>query len=82
MIQTFTPDDVVRFVYDEMDETEAYKIREAMLLDDELMDMCQQLIETKHTLDANPVIKEPSSSSINRVLEYSRTFNLEEIADS
>lgn len=81
MIQIFTPDDVVRFVYNEMDETEACKIREAMLLDDELMDICQQLVETKHTLDVNPVIKEPSYSAIYRVLEYSKTFNLEEMAN-
>jgi len=82
MIQTFTLDDVVRFVYDEMDDDEAHKIREAMLLDDELMDMCHQFMDMKHTLDENPVMKEPSPSAIRNVLEYSRTFNVEEIAGS
>ena len=79
MIQTFTLDDVVRFVYDEMDDDEAHKIREAMLFDDELMDMCHQLIGMKHVLNANPIRKEPSRSVMERIMEYSRSYDTEEV---
>ena len=81
MILTFTLDDVVRFVYDEMDDDEAHKIRESMLFDDELMDMCQQLMAVKNSLDAHPVLKQPSSKSVSKILEYSSAYEMEEVAE-
>lgn len=77
MIQTFTLDDVVRFIYDEMNEDEAHQIQKSMLLDDELMDMYQHLLVVKNTLDSNPVRKEPSQSSIDKILNYSRSYDLQ-----
>ncbi|WPP49382.1 hypothetical protein [Catalinimonas niigatensis] len=77
MIQTFTLDDVVRFLYDEMNEDEARKIQESMLLDDELMDVYQQMLTVKSTLDCHPVRKEPSQSSIDKILNYSRSYDLQ-----
>jgi len=82
MIQTFTLDDVVRFVYDEMNEDEAYKIREAMLFDNDLMDMYHQLMGMKNTLNANPITKLPSNSVVDRILNYSRTYDMEEVTGS
>ncbi|MEK6481626.1 hypothetical protein WJR50_29045 [Catalinimonas sp. 4WD22] len=77
MIQTFTLDDVVRFLYDEMNEDEAHKFQESLLLDDELMDEYQQMLTVKNTLDNNPVREEPRQSSINKILEYSRSYDLQ-----
>lgn len=77
MIQTFTLDDVVRFLYEEMSEDEAHKFQESLLMDDELMDMYQQMLAVKTTLDNNPVRKEPRQSSINKILEYSRSYDLQ-----
>ncbi|MDF9795111.1 hypothetical protein OKW21_000374 [Catalinimonas alkaloidigena] len=77
MIQTFTLDDVVRFLYDEMNEDEAHKFQESMLLDSELMDEYQQMLIVKSTLDSNPVREEPRQSSIDKILNYSRSYNLQ-----
>ncbi len=82
MIQTFTLDDVVRFVYEEMDDDEAHKIRNAMLFDNELMDMYHQLTGVKQILNANPISKEPSKPVMNRILQYSRTYDMEEVTGS
>ncbi len=76
MIQTFTLDDVVRFLYDEMSEDEACKIQESMLLDDELMDTYQQMLVVKNMLDGNPVRQEPSQSSIDNIFNFSRSCDL------
>ncbi|WKN32310.1 hypothetical protein PZB74_02955 [Porifericola rhodea] len=81
MIQTFTLNDLVRFLYDEMNEDEAHKMQEALLLDDELMDMYQDLLSSKHTLDSNPIRKDPSQSSIDKILNYSRSCDLQVAAE-
>lgn len=77
MIQTFTLDDVVRFLYDEMNEEQAHKIQESMLLDDELMDMYQQMLLVKNTLDRHPVKEEPSQACIDKILNYSKLYDLQ-----
>ncbi|MFP4088819.1 MAG: hypothetical protein ACLFUB_10780 [Cyclobacteriaceae bacterium] len=76
MIQTFTLDDVVRYLYDEMNHEEASRLHDAMLVDNELMDSYQQMLSAKKNLEKTSIEKNPSQRSVNRILEYSRTYDL------
>lgn len=75
MIQTFTLDDVVRYVYQEMSSEEAEKMKEALLLDAELMDLFQQLQSIKKTVENTPVLMEPSQKVVDSILDYSKTYD-------
>ncbi len=77
MIQTFTLDDVVRYVYHEMSSQEAEKMKEALLFDTELMDLYQQLRSAKKMIECNSIYLEPSQSTIDKVLEYSKEYELQ-----
>ena len=76
MIQTFTLDDVVRYAYQEMSVGEAEKFKEALVLDNELMDMFQKFDAVKKVIDTAPTLKEPPARAINRIFAYSRTYDL------
>lgn len=75
MIQTFTLDDVVRYVYQEMSCEEAEKMKEALLLDTELMDLFQQLQSIKKAVENTPVLMEPSQKVVDNILGYSKTYD-------
>ena len=76
MIQTFTLDDVVRYAYQEMSASEAERFEEALVLDNELMDLFQQFDTVKKVVDTTPVLKEPPPQAIDRIFAYSRTYDL------
>lgn len=77
MIQIFTLDDVVRYVYHEMSGQEAERMKEALLFDSELMDLFQQLQAVKKTIENTPLSMEPSQETVNRILDYSKAYDLE-----
>lgn len=76
MIQTFTLDDVVRYAYHEMSISEAERFEEALVLDDELTDMFQKFVAVKKLMDTTPVLQEPPTRAVDRILDYSRTYDL------
>ena len=76
MIQTFTLDDVVRYAYHEMSSTEAARFEEALVLDEELMDTFQKMDAVKKVVDTAPLLKEPSTQVVDRILDYSLKFDL------
>lgn len=76
MIQTFTLDDVARYAYQEMATEEAERFQEALVFDDELRDMFHQLDAVRKALDTPQMLKQPSVRAIDRVLEYSRTYDV------
>ena len=76
MIQTFTLDDVVRYAYHEMSADEAAKFEKALVLDSELMDLFQKFDTVKKLVDTTPALKEPPTRAVDRILAYSRTFDL------
>ena len=59
-----------------MSTGEAEKFEEALLLDDELMDTFQKFSTVKKVVDATPVLKEPPARAVDRILDYSRTYDL------
>ena len=76
MIQTFTLDDVVRYAYQEMSTSEAERFEEALVLDNELMDMFQQFDTVKKMVDTTSVLKDPPARTTNRILAYSHAYDM------
>ena len=76
MIQTFTLDDVVRYAYHEMSARESEKFEEALVLDNELMDLFQKFHTVKKMVDTTPLLKEPPTRVVDSILAYSRTYDL------
>lgn len=74
MIKTFTPDDLVRYLYKETSEKENREISQALLCDAKLLDMFKQLATMKRKL--NFAVKNPSERVVNDILQYSRSFQL------
>jgi hypothetical protein len=74
MIKTFTPDDLVRYLYKETSEKENKEISQSLLCDTELLDMFKQLASMKREL--NLIVKEPSDRVVNNILQYSRSFEM------
>ena len=74
MIKTFTHDDVIRFVYEEMNEEEARELSQALLCDAELEKIYNELITMKARLDA--IEETPSESVVQNILNYSNSLHL------
>ena len=74
MIKTFTQDDVIRFVYDELTPEESYELNQVLLCDAEMQNLYKELITLKRQLDAS--MKEPSENVIERIKNYSKSLNL------
>lgn len=74
MIKIFTPDDVIRLVYDEVTDEEAAEINQAMVCDNELQEAYKSIRHIKDQLTR--AVKQPSENVINRILNYSKSVNL------
>ena len=76
MIKTFTRNDVIRFVYDEVSTEERTEMELLMVSD-------QSFARLYHTYSGvkNKVAKvalQPSDNVVNRILMYSKTFSLQQ----
>jgi hypothetical protein len=71
MTKTFTPNDVLRYLYKETTTAENNALEEAMHLHSELLDQYVQLSGIKEQLDQ--VRKTPSENTIQAILEYSNS---------
>ena len=70
-MKTFTQDDLVRFVYNETSSEESMKIKKAILENLDLAKAYQGMLTAKEELEQGKL--EPSNSSINIIMEYSRS---------
>ena len=70
MTQTFTQDDLIRYIYHETTEKETREIDRALICDSELQKQYKELVTTKKQLDT--VRMEPSERTINSILNYAR----------
>lgn len=75
MIKTFTQDDLVRYIYQETTKEENIEIEQAMLFDEALADDYAELCGVVSSL--NGIQKEPSQSTIDSILNYSKSFPLQ-----
>ena len=76
MIKTFTQNDVIRFVYDEVDAIEHSQFKSLLLIDSSFHQLYTKYSKMKTRLDKTPL--EPSENVINRILMYSKSFSLQQ----
>jgi hypothetical protein len=72
MIITFTENDLVRYLYDEVSEDERAEIRESLLTDFQLQNKISELKNLMESLDAF-VMKAPKDA-VSRILYASRNL--------
>ena len=77
MIKTFTPNDVIRYFYNETSEEENEAIAKALIIDAELLEVYMQLKQSTEKLDE--IQKEPSECVINNILNYSKSKDLNSV---
>jgi hypothetical protein len=75
MIKTFTQNDVIRFVYDEVSIEERSQFNDLLLIDSGFQKLYFNYTKTK-TVIAKCAL-EPSENVINRILTYSKSLNLQ-----
>ncbi len=74
MTKTFTQDDVIRYLYNEVDESEQQQIQNTLLCNQELLNFYREAKDVQE--DLNKVSYAPSDRSVQNVLDYSISFNL------
>jgi hypothetical protein len=74
MIKTFTKNDLIRFVYDEVSSEERCEIGSLLKNDSSFLYFYSSYNGMKNLIQK--VSLEPSDSVINRILNYSKSFSL------
>lgn len=72
MTKTFTKNDLVRYVYKELNEEEQNQIKNSAIQDPELEDSIKELEATRDSL--NNVMASPSQRSVDNILSFSRDY--------
>jgi hypothetical protein len=73
MTQTFTPDDVLRYVYEETSAQENAMIEDALLGNSELLESYLETLEMK--LLMNKISRTPHDRVVDKILDFSRNYN-------
>jgi anti-sigma factor RsiW len=74
MIKTFTQDDLVLYVYNELPFAAKAKLEQALTQDYELADHCSELLLAK--VDLDKALHSPSPKVVHNILSYSRNLSL------
>jgi hypothetical protein len=72
MIQLFTPDDVIRYVYEETTDEENMLIEDALIGDQELLEFYLDTLEIKSLM--NKIERTPSNCVVSNILAYSQNY--------
>ena len=70
MTQTFTQNDLIRYLYHETSATETTEINKALICDSELQEQFKELMATKNLLDTARL--KPAPATIQNILSYAR----------
>lgn len=70
MTHNCTPNDLIRFIYRETSHEEDLNIKQWLLEDNKASDLFRQILDSKDLLETDAL--EPSETSINIVLAFSR----------
>ena len=77
MIKTFTPNDVIRYFYNETSEEENEAIANALIINADLLEVYKQLKQSAEKLDE--IQMEPSEYVIDNILNYSKSRDLNSV---
>lgn len=70
MLKSYTPDDLLLLIYDELDDAEKTEIHKALEADSNLNQIYQMLLQVTGSL--NTLSYEPDPSTIEIILEHSQ----------
>jgi hypothetical protein len=70
MIKTFTPNDVIRYIYKETSEEESILIAYTLLTDTELRTFYEEMKGMKQEI--SKLMNEPSERTLGRILTFQR----------
>ncbi len=73
MTQTFTPNDVVRYLYQELSNKDKQWMSSVIATDEEYSKLHQEMQLAKELLDQ--VTIEPSDEFIEKIMAFSRNYN-------
>lgn len=74
MTKVFTQDDLIRYIYGETSNNENEKIESLLCSDDKFQELYTQLQAIRKGIDH--IQNRPSETVIQRILDYSKTYNL------
>ena len=77
MTKTFTQDDVVRYLYDDIPPADKTAFENALICDTQLLDLFHELRSVKKQLDLAQ--KGPRNHVIKNILDYSKSCNLHSV---
>ncbi|RED98948.1 anti-sigma factor [Marinoscillum furvescens] len=77
MTKTFTKNDLVRFLYDELTNDEKRALAQALLTDNELQNELDLLRSTMTEL--SKVSYKPSQRSVDKILEFSKGYHKQSV---
>ena len=75
MYKTFTKNDIIRFLYNEMTSEELISFKEAILNDSDLSDTYYELKSSINILDSEPLLLKLSNFSLAKIKSYARGFS-------
>lgn len=77
MTKTFTENDLLRFLYDEVSLKEERALEQALLTDIDLQNQLDQLRAVVEEL--NKVQLSPSKRTVNKILEFSKGYHKQSV---
>lgn len=75
MIKTFTPHELIQYVYDELDPNAKILLETTLTFDQQLATECAELILAKASLEC--IEKGPSEKCLSAIFNYSRNLSLQ-----
>lgn len=75
MIKTFTENDLIRFLYNELSNKESEEIERAILTDDVLQEQISTLRKLHKDMDRLQV--SPSGKTVQKILEFSKGYEVQ-----
>jgi DNA-binding TFAR19-related protein (PDSD5 family) len=75
MIKIFTQNELLQYVYNELDENVKSQLEAVLLHDQYLAEQCAEILIAKAQLDQ--LEKGPSEKTVNAILSYSKNLSLQ-----
>ncbi|MFC6996191.1 hypothetical protein [Rufibacter roseus] len=74
MTKTFTQNDLVQYLYNELPRRQRLQLEQALMVDQELAESCTDLLLAQLSLDN--AFRQPSDKVTNAIISYSKTVSL------
>jgi hypothetical protein len=75
MTKTFTQNELVQYVYNELDNNEKALLEATLIFDQKLAEQCAELLIAKASLER--IEQGPSEKTVSSILNYSKNISLQ-----